>query len=110
MGSKIWLKKDAAFKLFQPVDIYRGRAKGQWQSSGNKILFTPAPVYDTVSLLRENGVKKDSLILSKRGRARQFEAIKIYSFLVENSARFSRDRYFQIQNLRRSDGLSATRP
>ncbi len=65
MDSKIWLNKDSTFKYFYSVDTYRGWAKGKWESNGNKILLTPLPIYDTISVVIGLGMKKDSLILSR---------------------------------------------
>ena len=63
--SKIWLNSDTTFKFFYSVDTYRGWAKGTWRIEGRRILLTPIPIYDTLSLADTNGITRDSLVLSK---------------------------------------------
>ncbi|MEO5945962.1 MAG: hypothetical protein ABIP79_04040 [Chitinophagaceae bacterium] len=65
LDSKIWINADSTFKFWYSVDTYRGWAMGKWKTNGKKIFLTAIPIYDTISVNKDNLYSSDSIFLSQ---------------------------------------------
>jgi len=65
LDSKICINSDSSFKFYYSVDTYRSWSKGIWTLKDRKIALKIIPVYDTLVILKDSSMSKDSLILSR---------------------------------------------
>ena len=63
-GSRLTIKADSTFKYTWNFDLSSSWTKGTWSSKGDTVYLQMTPIFDTVSYQKENGVLRDTLILS----------------------------------------------
>ncbi|GEO12151.1 hypothetical protein [Segetibacter aerophilus] len=69
--SEIQLNADSTFEYNWHLDLHGSWTKGTWRSRGDTIYFHVVPIYDTLSIIKNNGMSADSIILSKYSNPRR---------------------------------------
>ena len=69
--SEIQLNADSSFEYNWYRDLYGRWRKGIWSSKGDTIYFHIVPMYDTLRIIKGNGMTADTLILSKYSKPRR---------------------------------------
>ena len=64
-GNSIFLNSDSSFKYNWNFDLASSWSKGTWSYKNDTIYFHVTPVYDTLKLIKENNLFKDTLVLSQ---------------------------------------------